>query len=393
MAERSAARPGGSGRISARRWERESHGAFQAWRLRDDGPAVHDLWTLCEAVSATVSSIVDPHRLAARLEDVMSRCDHLGFDNLDEVAAYTMLHMSDRYDRASQVLERLFGVGCLPIRREQLNILDVGSGPGPCLYAAIDFYQQLADWANQARELVVPTPVTGARVLDRGRAWGQLIHWLSEHLLEHRHPAEIDDTRSAPWPFGLQYNDFEGFSVHAQHHGARAGLADLIQADWEFDPDGDSVRSTPRARDAAYAGRVSEPSAYDIIFVSNFLTQAETVDRFRRELRGLAGSLSPGGLLVGLGAVGGRYEEIWERARVAVQRPNLVQVGEIGSILQAHPDPRRRSLILKQLIDDLGRVRDTGAPLPPQLRDLRYEEPFPEFRAIVWQNRSGPRRM
>jgi hypothetical protein len=128
------------------------------------------------------------------------------------------------------------------------------------------------------------------------------------------------------------------------------------------------------------------------LFVSSSLTERETVDRFQGELRDLARSLSPGGLLIGLGGVGGMYREIWTKARAVIESRDVVLVREVGPKLRAHPDQRRRSLILRQLITDLGRIHDLGAALPPDLEGLTYEESFPKFRVTVWRKRSGARR-
>jgi hypothetical protein len=97
-------------------------------------------------------------------------------------------------------------------------------------------------------------------------------------------------------------------------------------------------------------------------------------------------------LLIGLGGVGGEYQEIWTKARAVVESRDTVLLREIGPQLQAHTDPRRRSLILRQLITDLDRLQDLKAVVPPKLRGVTYEESFPAFQVTVWQNQSGPRR-
>ena len=54
----------------------------------------------------------------------------------------------------------------------------------------------------------------------------------------------------------------------------------------------------------AYAEWTYRPSAYDLISVPNFLTQAEAPQLFQAELRGLTRSLTPGGVLVFLCGTG-----------------------------------------------------------------------------------------
>jgi hypothetical protein len=62
----------------------------------------------------------------------------------------------------------------LAIRKNQVNVLDVGSAPGPCLCATIDLYERLARWTNETHQCFVVTHVPGARLVDSGKAWNQL---------------------------------------------------------------------------------------------------------------------------------------------------------------------------------------------------------------------------
>lgn len=76
------------------------------------------------------------------------RCDDLCFLDYDEAAAYMVQHLTDRYGRVTQVLERLFAAGHMPMRRRQMSVLEVGAGLAPGLYATRDFYADLALWAK-----------------------------------------------------------------------------------------------------------------------------------------------------------------------------------------------------------------------------------------------------
>jgi hypothetical protein len=63
----------------------------------------------------------------------------------------------------------------LATRKNQVNVLDVGSGPGPCLCATIDLHERLADWTNETHQSFAVTLVTGARFVDSGKASNRLL--------------------------------------------------------------------------------------------------------------------------------------------------------------------------------------------------------------------------
>jgi hypothetical protein len=76
-------------------------------------------------------------------------CDNLEiFNDRMAVYAYVMNHFLDRYVRSFIALERLFGIGVLPMAHGGIGALDVGSGPGPAAYAIYDFYTVLRNFGE-----------------------------------------------------------------------------------------------------------------------------------------------------------------------------------------------------------------------------------------------------
>lgn len=376
-------------RWSAKQWQQRNSQAFREWRSRERGPTDFDFETMCGAVSDVVRILDTPDRVAARLGDVFGKCDDLDFDSTAETAAYTLAHMADRYGRSYQVLELLFEHGYLPVRKNKLNVLDVGAGPGPSTFAAIDFYRQLADWADDTHAGVAPSHVTFPAVLERGRAWSPTIHNLTE-FLNARRASRGDGTERVPaGPLGVHFTELGGFSARAVHHEQRARLSREIQAEWDDDWDAKESASTPSARAAAYAAPspALAPSAYDIVFVSNFVTQRQLVDRYRTELRGLATWLSPGGILVALGSSTATYENIWRDVRSAVEREQVISLNNVSGDLQANCDPSRHRLIRAQQISDRDYLRASGATVPRKFETLTQRTPFPPFRVMAWRNR------
>jgi hypothetical protein len=82
------------------------------------------------------------------------------------------VHLVDRYRRFWNVLEELLRATALPVRDTALDVLDVGTGPAPALYAVNDFFEELRVFAGEAndscRRLLTPPP--RLRSIERSRA-------------------------------------------------------------------------------------------------------------------------------------------------------------------------------------------------------------------------------
>ena len=170
--------------------------------------------------------------------------------------------------------------------------------------------------------------MTHMHALDRGEAWGRLLHHLSERLISLR--SALPSSPGA-LPFRVEYDNLVGFSPIREHVSALDHVAALISADFDR-ADEPITRST--ARRLAEEDGVDKPSAYDLVVMSNFLTTEENVKKttddsvkkdFRAELRQLASNLTPGGLLIVIGY------PLWKEVR-----PHLVGVAGADARCRAH---------------------------------------------------------
>jgi hypothetical protein len=379
----------------ALRWQKERATAFLDWR-RGEGLVRECMSTLCDAIGDTVGTI-DPHWVAAHLDDVMRgrSCDNLAFDDIGQVIAYMLMHMSDRYARATHALEILFTAGCLPTRRRRLSVLDVGSGPAPCAYAALDFYLQLMAWTMQTGQNRTFSTVTDLHLLDRGEAWGTSVHWLSENLLPWRQNLfSMTEPLGMPIPFAITYRDFKGFSARDLHNRAREYRARVIQGEMD-DPDSllpsAADYSTPAARRLAYEEYADKPSAYDLVFLGNFLTQLQHVEIFRRELPTLARWLTPGGALVIFGGHGKKYEEIRSAVRDLLSHEKVILIEDAENTVSAGFDPVIGSLSRNQRLVNLTMLRKSGAELPEVVTKRRKNSHFAKSTIQIFVKRDVSR--
>ncbi len=378
-------------RFSALRWERRVANQFLGWRTTT-GTALERMRTFAEAIARTLRQdghqFTESGELATKLKPVLTSCDHLTFDNGAEALAYAGLHLLDRYGRVNQVLEYLMRIGRLPLRIRGARVLEVGAGPAPALYAARDFYAALLRWPGLGD--VKFGPLATFDTLDRGQAWDMFLHHLSESLMAvcggTWEDGSLAFTRSA--------HDFKGFDVKRRHHHSVGHSAGRIAN--EFDV-ADEPISDATARQMAYEQGVRNPSAYDMVFLCNFLTQPSMLVTFEREFRSLAFSLTPGGLLIVLGGIGRRYPEISTKVEAIAASANLLDVSPLDA-LAANADSGARALVAGHVRDN---VKWAVANCPTELRSVVVREldkelvddtvrfKLPKFRALVFV-RQGP---
>jgi hypothetical protein len=88
--------------------------------------------------------------------------------------------------------------------------------------------------------------------------------------------------------------------------------------------------------------------------------------RFELELRGLASSLTPGGLLIVIGGTGSRYPELYSHVRSIASRARLLDVSPKDPF-QANSDPRYLPLIADHV---RGNVAFAMQHAPPKVRSV-----------------------
>ena len=323
------------------------------------------------------------------LGPTLASCDSLTFESPAECLAYVCWHLVDRYGRVQQALDQLAAAGHLPVRRRPVTLLEVGSGPAPAAYAITDYYASFAEWCQQSDQTVQPAPVGVPATLDRGPAWGHVVHRLSEIAL-----MQGEGSDSAVRTFGTSYADLRGFSVRRLHQEgiAQSAEQEIREAEWADEYLGDR-----EARELALESGAYPPSAYDLIVMCNFLTQPEMTSDLATELSELTGSLTPGGVLLVLGSASKRYEDVYAAVdQLATRRPGhpLKRVLAELAPLSAQAGPVARDLVANGLVRDLSMLRkratETFDAVRPELpRDVRALDPerldFPKFRLRAYK--------
>jgi ribosomal protein RSM22 (predicted rRNA methylase) len=326
--------------------------------------------------------------MARNLPEALRNCDALSFSQTSEAATYAGLHLLDRYGRVMQVLEYLTRIGRLPLRRVGIKVLEIGSGPAPALYAVHDFYSMLHEWPGRGSTEIAG--VKSADSLERGGAWDPILHHISEHLMMVRG----DRQGAIGLPFRRSIDDFTGFDTRQRHHQATNQAARVIFNDFDFADEPISMKTAFRL---AYQDEGKVPSAYDLVFMCNFLTQQSMTEQFSKELQKLAYALTPGGVLVVMGATGGQYPAIYEAVKEIASRARLTDVSPaqpLDANLSPHLDivsEHTRANVAAALADCSDEERhDICSKLPKDLWNPAVEFVLPKYQALVFAMQKKP---
>lgn len=371
----------------AAKWEKGIAAQFLQWVTTSD-EARNRAFTLGKAIEGVWHQHADEAlngELARKLPEVLRGCDTLTFSQPVEAVAYAGLHLLDRYGRVTQILEHLLQEGILPLRKNRVSVLEVGSGPAPALYAARDFYAMLKQWAAQSDVKVADVGVADS--LERGTAWDRTLHSLSEQLILTRG----QDSNIGALPFRRTIEDLTGFNARSRHHAAVAQRTRSII--YEFDS-ADEYISPAAASMMAYAEGVPEPSAYDLIFMCNFLTQERMTQEYERELLTLTKSLTPGGVLIVMGGVNNQYPAIYECIRRIANESRLSDISpreafdpNLSLRLDLVRDHVRANVAAALSACDPVTAASVESGLPKDLLDLAEEFKLPKYRALVFGNK------
>lgn len=252
--------------------------AFLNWCTLNGGfdARFDDLCSLIiQYASTQLKDIEFAKSVAQQLWVVVHSCNDITFDSNAQADAYALMHLADRYQRAWQSSMYLFHRRRWPRLREPFNYLDIGTGPGPSLFALSDVYHQAQafihgrQWADDQRN-----PTFQSDYVEQSK-WFR--HWL-HHFTEF---ANVK-TSAHKWQVPYHYGTFNNFQQ--------------IQYDKHYlEP------AYNRYGDEILVPRVHR-YRFSLIILSNFLTLPEHVTQFANEIRDSVRNLKNTGILMCLGA-------------------------------------------------------------------------------------------
>lgn len=214
--------------------------------------------------------------VAQSLDDVLRRCDKISYEEPGAVEAYAVLHFLDRYHRFQLTYRELIARGLFSIRAPVTDLLDVGTGPGPALFAASDVYSSIKRYAHESGTEQLPEFAWKLDYVERSQAFRDWLHHFTEYVNGSR----------PEWPWNVPYHQgtFKEF--------AGVQFAQRI-SNWDHDGD-DYLNFRPKLR----------KHRFDVTVFSNFLTTPEQVTSFQGALQDVARFLRNRGILLVVGARG-----------------------------------------------------------------------------------------
>ncbi|PAB57395.1 hypothetical protein [Anaeromicrobium sediminis] len=227
-----------------------------------------------------------------RFSDVLKNCDVITYDEEGVSAAYTVLHFMDRYHRFQLVFLELLEKGILPIK-SRIDILDLGSGPGPSMYAMSDMYELYRKFEIEKKKESKIKEIN-IDYVERSNEFTNFLHHFTEY-------ANYTDDKVDEWKYHVPYHhtifrDINDLVFNEKHRIFRNEYEE-IEGEWYQVQEIQTVKRR-----------------YDLAVLSNFLTNVDMVERFNKQLKDTAFFLRNRGLFVVVGAIGSseKYRPVYE---------------------------------------------------------------------------------
>jgi len=241
------------------------------------------------------------HLIASRFNDVLENCDSINYDQPNIVNAYTILHFLDRYHRFQLISLELLKQGLLPVRKLQTDILEIGPGSASAMFAVADMFLLLRKFGeeNQINRL------TSIKFkFDYVELSKEFRKWLHAFLEFNNY--NINRKRQIPYHHGTYWNfhnlDFQELKLDLQ----KQLIDEIVEEE-------DTTRGCAQLEVDSQEGGWKDTHRYNMVILSNFLTQPAQVDELRRELISISHALRNGGIIVIVGARGRQYPQIYKR--------------------------------------------------------------------------------
>jgi len=237
---------------------------------------------------------------------VLSKCDNDIYHTFPVAVAYAHIHLLERYRRFWKILLEMLNHNCLPMRSNGVEVLDIGTGPAPVLYAIADFYDHLDSFITQRKLDHLKTGPPRLYAIEKSIDMARLINVLSE----------ISGRKG---PFGPIVDDFTGLNLDEQRDkwdyeyiekvADELGVSDGYAEMW--------INTTE--------GKLHTKNRYSMIIFSYFLTQTDLLSKFESEIASVVKSLRCGGSVIVVGGMNPRYQKIYNEIERNVCKYRLLR--------------------------------------------------------------------
>lgn len=223
--------------------------------------------------------------VASKFEDVLSKCDEIDYEDDATATAYGILHFLNRYHRFQLNFVKLIECRFLPTRSYEMDILDVGTGPGPALFAVSDAYTSLKLFAEDSNIKRLKNLKFKCDYVERSNGFRQWLHHLTEYV---NYFSEKQPNWKVPYHHGT-FNDFIGIEFNE------------ISGHWTTNWDDDYI----------FKKQIIN-HRFNLVVFSNFLTRLEQVEEVKQELINSVRYLRNKGVLIIVGGISRHYSKIYD---------------------------------------------------------------------------------
>lgn len=235
--------------------------------------------------------------------EVLSNCDNLRF-NHDEVEAYGLLHFLDRYHRFQKIFIRIFLRGHFPTPPYPIDVLDIGCGPAPSLIALKDFVGVLNHYGELYGNKKLQNIQINLDYLERSDAFRQ---WISRYL-------ELASSTGKNYYNSFEQGSFQEFK-DLDFRKVKAEYRDwfIQEIEEEFWRAGEEING------GLYVDHIEtdwkHKYRFNMIIISNFLTNVKQVEEFKKELISASFALRNHGVLIVVTGTSSKYDDIIKRLK------------------------------------------------------------------------------
>jgi|GEM_PF-2936267 len=367
--------------LTAHKWELANATDILEW-MEASGVKERLLSDICMAVKQCVyttnrSESSFRYETIKQYPDALAKCDDIDFNDRAQAVAYLALHMADRYCRTWLVLEQVLAAGKLPIGKSgNFSVLDVGSGPGPGVFAVRHFYAALAHYAKLHNSQFKVEVVGRIGIVERSYGMASVMHHFAESLLmiergdaptRKRNPC-FDELITSSISFHSGHQDFENFNFEDMHIAPRYWITASEEAPTED-------------QEETHAASRRTPTAYSLILMVNFLTTEQMTKQFDGALDKLmCRGLTPGGIILCIGARKEveEYRRIYDKIDQKAHDANLRKVESLDDPLKAD-EPQYVPKMLSQLCHEIWRylsVDNDTTDVEASLKKMGCEDIF-----------------
>ena len=281
---------------------------FLAW-ARDERILSRRLDILATSLSSLLHEWIrtpeDAHDVWAAVPAVLGRCNEQAtYEKPGAASAYAWLHLLERYVRTWLALERLVQNACLPMGKDGVRALDVGTGPGPAAFGIHDFYATMVQF-SEVRDKSKWRQPADVTCVEFDASTNHFRHRLAEVLFQHTQ-RESERVLSMCSALG----DFRYFEPVR----ARRRFFEILRSDeHEYYDDAVWHRHSEPIYLPNEANNIAQSlHRYRLVVFSNFLTTLGTVDSIECNLVDVLHDVNPGTVLLVMGGTGSTYHEIYE---------------------------------------------------------------------------------